>query len=84
MVHVLKQKAIQAAMTTYSFVLVTPLTMFLIFVPSVLTGGVQSLSAYFVVLSLAQILRRMTITLLNSFVSSFDTFTSLQRIQVAC
>ena len=83
MVHVLKQKAIQAALTTYTFVLVARLPTFLIFVPSVLTGNEESLSAYFFVLSLVHILSYASYTLMRCFINSFDSYTSLQRIQVA-
>ena len=82
-VHVLKQKAIQAALTTYTFVLVALLPIFLIFVPSVLTGNEESLSAYFLVLSLVQILLYISYAVMRCFIDSFDGYTSLQRIQVA-
>ena len=50
-VQIFKQKNIQASMTGFSFIAVVPTMLFPVFVPSVLTGNVQSLSAYFIVLS---------------------------------
>ena len=82
-VQILQQKAIQSFMTGYSFTIVAQILVFLIYVPSVLDGGEQSLSAYFIVLSLIQILRVNAIILvLRCFITTTDTYTSVQRIQV--
>ena len=83
MVEIFKQKAIQASVTGFSFIAVVPIMLFLVFVPNAFAGNVQSLSAYFIVLSLIQRQRVMTIFLLRCFITSFDAYTSLQRIQVA-
>ena len=82
-VQILKQKAIQASTTAYSLMMAGPLIVFLIFVPSVLTGHQLPLFSVIFVFSLT---KRLHITaiffVLRCFTNSFDTFTSLQRIQV--
>ena len=82
-VKVMQQKSIQAMLTAYSFVAVVPLVLFLILVPGVMMGNTESLSSFFVILSLVQRLRTVgMIFLLRCFVTVFDARTSLNRIQV--
>ena len=82
--EILKQKAIQASMTGYTFTIVAQVLVLIVFVPSVLAGDEGSLSSYIFVFSLILMLRINAIAIvMRCLVLVFDTQTSLWRIQVS-
>ena len=79
----MKQNLIQAILTTHVRGFVTQITLFVTFVPSVLSVGEQSLAGFVFVLSLLFSLKSTAVSYIrHALITLFDSSASLQRLQV--